>query len=107
MEAEDHMSSKSASQTKIRYAVVGLGHLAQVAIIPAFTHAENSELVALVTGDPTKQQELSKKHGVDHVYSYEQYDEYLRQVDAVYVVLPNHLHREYTVRAAHAGVHIV
>jgi hypothetical protein len=55
MEAEDHMSSKSASQTKIRYAVVGLGHLAQVAIIPAFTHAENSELVALVTGDPTKQ----------------------------------------------------
>jgi predicted dehydrogenase len=107
VEAGDYMSSKSASQRKIRYAVVGLGHLAQVAVIPAFLHAENCELAALVTGDPTKKKELGKKHGVDRIYSYEQYDECLRHVDAVYLVLPNHLHREYTVRAAHAGVHIL
>jgi hypothetical protein len=55
------MNAKSASRTKIRCAEVGLGHLAQVAIIPAFAHAETSELAALVTGDPTKQKELSKR----------------------------------------------
>jgi predicted dehydrogenase len=37
---------------KIRYAVVGLGHIAQTAVLPAFEHAENSELAALVTGNP-------------------------------------------------------
>jgi glucose-fructose oxidoreductase len=101
------MNSKPTSQKKVRYAVVGLGHLAQVAVIPAFKNAENSELVALVTGDPGKQKELSQKYGIDLVYSYDQYDECLKHVDAVYLVVPNHLHREYTVRAANAGVHIL
>jgi hypothetical protein len=41
---------------KIRYAVVGLGHIAQTAVLPAFEHAENSELAALVTGNPEKVQ---------------------------------------------------
>jgi predicted dehydrogenase len=39
---------------KIRYAVVGLGHIAQTAVLPAFEHAENSELATLVTGNPKK-----------------------------------------------------
>ena len=43
---------------KIRYAVVGLGHIAHAAVLPAFKHAENSELAALVTGNPEKDKEL-------------------------------------------------
>ena len=41
--------------------------------------------------------------------AYDQYDEYLRsgEVDAVYIALPNDLHRDYTVRAARAGVHVL
>lgn len=45
---------KSSARRKVRYAVVGLGHLAQVAVLPGFAHAKNSELVALVSGDPKK-----------------------------------------------------
>jgi glucose-fructose oxidoreductase len=101
------MSSQAASPKKLRYAVVGLGHLSQVAVLPAFQNAENSQLVALVTGDPVKRGELGKKYGIDRVYSYEQYEECLKSVDAVYLVLPNHLHREYAVRAAQAGVHVL
>jgi predicted dehydrogenase len=41
-------------QRKVRYAVVGLGHIAQNAVLPAFAHAENSTLAALVSGDPVK-----------------------------------------------------
>ena len=93
---------------QIRYAVVGLGHIAQVAVLPAFGNARrNSKLAALVSGDPLKREELGKKYQVEQTYSYEQYDECLKTVDAVYIALPNHLHCEYTVRAAQAGVHVL
>jgi glucose-fructose oxidoreductase len=93
---------------KVRYAVVGLGHLAQVAVLPAFARANNSELVALVSGEPKKLSTMARQYGVDRLYSYDQYDECLNQgVDAVYIALPNHLHREFAVRAAEARVHVL
>src|SRR5256885_4201646 len=92
---------------KIRYGVVGLGHIAQVAILPGFKGARNSELVALVSSDDDKRKKLAKKYGVDDAYSYKEYDRALSKVDAVYLGLPNHLHREYSVRAAQAGVHVL
>jgi predicted dehydrogenase len=94
---------------KIRYAVVGLGHIAQVAVLPAFAHADNSALAALVSDDPEKLEKLGRKYKVKAQFSYAQYDECLRSglVDAVYIALPNHLHREYSERAARAGVHVL
>lgn len=94
-------------QKKIRYAVVGLGHLAQVAVLPAFARTRNSELAALITGDPAKQKQLSRKYKIKTVGTYEQYEECLRDCDAVYIVLPNHLHKEFTVGALNAGVHVL
>jgi predicted dehydrogenase len=94
---------------KIRYAVVGLGWFAQQAALPAFTSADNSELVALVSDDPIKREELSKQYGIEHTYSYEDYEECLTSglIDAVYIALPNHLHCEYTVRAANQVIHVL
>jgi glucose-fructose oxidoreductase len=93
----------------VRYAVVGLGHIAQVAVLPGFAHARNSQLVALVSGEPKKLKKLGKKYGVSLTYSYEQYDECLRSgaIDAVYIALPNDMHREYAIRAAKAGIHVL
>jgi predicted dehydrogenase len=102
------VTEENTSQKQIRYAVVGLGHLAQTAVLPAFRNAQNSRLVALVTGDPKKRKKLAAKYKIDRVYSYDQYEQCLADgVDAVYLVLPNHLHREYAVRAAKAGVHVL
>ncbi|MCY7335749.1 MAG: Gfo/Idh/MocA family oxidoreductase [Chamaesiphon sp.] len=97
------------TERKIRYAVVGLGWFAQAAALPAFANAENSELVALVSGDPTKRTEVAKKYGIEDTYTYAQYDELLASgtIDAVYIALPNHMHCEYTVRAAQAGIHVL
>jgi predicted dehydrogenase len=95
---------------KIRYAVVGLGYISQAAILPAFAHArENSELAALVSGDPKKLAALSKKYKVDQTYGYEQFGECLMRggIDAVYIGLPNHMHRAYSEAAARAGVHVL
>jgi predicted dehydrogenase len=96
-----------ARKGKIRYAIVGMGHIAQVAVLPAFTHARrNSQLAAVVSGDRTKRRELARRYRVES-FTYEQYDECLRQVDAVYIALPNSMHAEYTIRAARAGVHVL
>ncbi|GAA6618596.1 Gfo/Idh/MocA family oxidoreductase [Scytonema sp. NUACC26] len=100
----------SNGQRKIRYAVVGLGWFAQSAALPAFAHAENSELVALVSDDPTKLEEISQQYSsVQRTLSYDEYDDCLRSglIDAVYIALPNHLHCDYTVRAANAKVHVL
>jgi predicted dehydrogenase len=92
----------------IRYAVVGLGHIAQVAVLPAFAHAKrNSRLAAIVSGDRTKRRALARRYRLEHAYSYDEYEECLRHVDAVYIALPNSQHSEYTIRAARAGVHVL
>jgi predicted dehydrogenase len=92
-----------------RYAVVGLGAFAQSDALPAFADAENSELVALVSGDVSKREELAQKYNVQNTYSYEEYDDLLKSgnIDAVYLAVPNHLHCDYTVRAAAAGMHVL
>lgn len=92
---------------RIRYGVIGLGHIAQAAILPAFKHAANAELVALVSDDARKQRELARRYRVEHVFDYDDYDECLQLVDAVYIALPNSMHAEYAIRAARAGVHVL
>ena len=95
---------------KVRYAVVGLGNIAQMALLPAFEHAgENSELVALISSDKTKLEELGRRHKVKHLGSYDDLEGLIRaaEVDAVYIALPNNLHREFTERAARAGAHVL
>jgi glucose-fructose oxidoreductase len=95
---------------KIRYAVVGLGHIAQVAVLPAFQHAkETSELTALISDDAEKLKELGEMYGVEKRYTYAEYENCLKsgEIDAVYIALPNDMHKEYTLKAAQAGVHIL
>ena len=99
--------SRRPSNGTVRYAVVGLGHISQVAVLPAFRSARKSELFALVSGDAKKLKTLGKKYRLEHLYSYDDYGRVLSNVDAVYLTVPNHLHRDYAVRAAAAGVHIL
>src|SRR5262245_10637458 len=95
-------------QGPVRYAVVGLGHIAQVAVLPAFKHAQrNSRVVAIVSDDARKRREVGRKYRIEHTFSYDQYDACLEQVDAVYIALPNSMHAEYTIRAAEHGVHVL
>jgi glucose-fructose oxidoreductase len=102
--------SRRDSRRRIRYAVVGLGYISQAAVLPAFRHArKNSELAALVSDDPTKLRTLARRHGADKLYDYEGFDECLadQTIDAVYIALPNAMHREYAIRAARAGKHVL
>ncbi len=96
------------SKTSVRYGIVGLGHIAQVAVLPAFAHAtRNSQVVAIVSDDAKKRRAVSKKYGIASAYAYEDYQSCLEQVDAVYIALPNSMHADFTIRAAQAGVHVL
>jgi len=98
-----------AGSSVVRYAVVGQGYISQAAVLPAFRHARgNSRLVALVSGDDTKRRVLARKYNVA-TYAYDEYDACLASgdIDAVYIALPNSMHRDYTVRAARHGVHVL
>jgi predicted dehydrogenase len=104
--------SRSSKQQggRVRYAVVGLGYISQIAVLPAFANARrNSELTALVSDDPQKLKVMGRRHGVDRLYGYEDFDACLAsdEVDAVFIALPNHLHHAYTLRAARAGKHVL
>jgi glucose-fructose oxidoreductase len=103
-----HRSDPMSRRAPIRYAVVGLGHIAQVAVLPAFSHARaNSKLVALVSDDADKRRTLARRYGIDHVYSYGAFEQCADHVDAVYIALPNAMHAEFTIRAAEAGLHVL
>jgi predicted dehydrogenase len=100
----------SQRERKVRYAVVGAGNIAQVAVLPAFAHAKsNSELVAIVSGDAQKRAALRERYELATDGDYADFERVLEQarVDAVYVATPNALHKEYTLRAAAAGRHVL
>jgi glucose-fructose oxidoreductase len=99
-----------SSHRNIRYGVAGLGWFAQAAILPAFAHARrNSTLAALVSDDPVKLRELGARYDVAARYDYDDLENAIRreELDALYVAVPNHRHRELTERAASAGAHVL
>ena len=96
---------------KLGWAVVGLGRLAVNQILPAITKCRESRVTALVSGRPEKARRLAQIYGVDtrNIYSYDNYDDIARNpaIDVVYVVLPNSMHAEFTIRALKAGKHVL
>lgn len=96
---------------RVGVAVVGLGTLTIDEVLPALAQGKQSRLAALVSSDTEKALAAARKYGLDqrNVYSYEDFDRIAddASVDAVYIVLPNSMHAEYTVRAAKAGKHVL
>jgi D-xylose 1-dehydrogenase (NADP+, D-xylono-1,5-lactone-forming) len=92
---------------KIRWGVLGWARIARDSVMPAIQRSGNSELRSLGSRDPAKLAECNKRFpGVRTLPGYE---EVLRdpEVDAVYIPLPNSLHREWTLRAAERGKHVL
>ncbi len=90
-------------------AVIGQGHFAQAAVLPAIEQLDDIELAALVSGSDHKLHELGDMYGVRTLAHYDDLDELLASgnIDAVYIAVPNDLHAEMTVIAARHGVHVL
>ncbi len=96
---------------KLGFAVVGIGKLSQGQIIPGLRKCTGAKLSALVSGHPDKAAQWAAKEGLaaDAIYNYENYDRIVNdpRIDVVYIVLPNYMHAEYTIRALKAGKHVL
>src|ERR1700761_2967923 len=96
---------------KLGIALVGLGYYAMEQIAPALQHCENCYLAGLVTGTPAKAVKYGAQYNIPqkNIYNYQNFDEIAHNpdIDIVYVILPVALHKEYTIRAAEAGKHVI
>ena len=88
---------------RLRFGILGAADIARTYLIPAIQAAENAELVAIAARDPERARALWP----DRVLA--TYQDLIEDasVDAVYIPLPNQLHKEWTIRALAAGKHVL
>jgi predicted dehydrogenase len=101
----------AATDKPIGYAAIGLGRICDI-FMRACANSKTAKITALVTGHPdTKGVKYSEMYGIpkSSIYTYETFDRIAdnKDVDAVYIGLPNSMHREYTLRGAAAGKHVL
>jgi xylose dehydrogenase (NAD/NADP) len=91
----------------IRWGILGTAHIAEKALVPAIHAAQGAELVAVASRSLEKAQAYAERNQIRKAYG--SYEELLADpdVDAVYIPLPNHLHAEWTIKAAEAGKHVL
>lgn len=102
-------SHGNGHERRVRFAVVGIGQVAQTAVLPAFGHTRQAELTAVVGSDAAKLQLVADRFGAPMQVDTRDLDALYRSraVDAVYLATPNHTHCDLAVRAAQAGVHVL
>jgi len=107
----DAQNDENAAGRKLRWGIVGLGRISMDHFMPAVAASKTGKLTALVSGHREKAEKQAALYNVPSpsIYSYENYDEIAqnKDIDAVYIALPNSMHAEYTIRAAKAGKHVL
>jgi predicted dehydrogenase len=110
-ENSNKQKMNSSKQDKLGVALVGLGSYATNQLAPALQQTEHCRLAGIVTGTPSKIPVWKKKYGIPDncIYSYDNYDVIKDNpdIDIIYVVLPNNMHAEYTIRSFAAGKHVI
>ncbi len=106
-----HLAFGDDANKRVGFAIVGLGRFGAGQLLRSMPECKIAKPVALVSGHPDKAKALAAKYGVDPkaIYNYENFDSIKdnSEIDVVYVVLPNSMHADFTIRAANAGKHVM
>jgi len=96
---------------KVRFCIVGLGRISMQHFMPASKMSQYGQVTAIVSGHRDKAEKMAAEYNVPakNIYGYGDFDTISgnSEIDAVYIALPNSMHAEYTIRAAHAGKHVL
>ncbi len=92
---------------KVKWGVLGVANIAVKKVIPAMQRGEWSEIAAIASRDVAKAETAARSLAIPR--SYGSYEELLAdpEIEAIYNPLPNHLHVEWTIKAAEAGKHVL
>ncbi|MEL6917244.1 MAG: Gfo/Idh/MocA family oxidoreductase [Bacteroidota bacterium] len=105
------MTGKPKNEKSLGVALVGLGSYSTYQLAPALQDTNYCHLAGIVTGTPEKEQIWARKYNIpeDSIYNYENFDTIINNdaIDVVYVVLPNSMHADFSIRAAKAGKHVI
>jgi predicted dehydrogenase len=100
-----------AQGRKLRYCIVGLGRISMDHFMPATRASQYGQVTAIVSGHRDKADKMAAQYNIPakNIYSYQNFDDIAgnKDIDAVYIALPNSMHAEYTIRAAKAGKHVL
>jgi|SRR5688572_15702984 len=99
------------NKEKLGIALVGLGKYSEGQLAPTLKETKHCELRGIVTGSDEKARRWKEAYNLpdNNIYNYQNFDSIKDNpdIDIVYVVLPNSMHTEYTIRAAKAGKHVI
>ena len=105
------LNDKPYDGKKINVALCGLGYYATNLLAPALMESTYCRLAGIVTGTPSKANTWKEKYNIPqrNIYNYQNFDEIInnKDIDLVYVVLPNSMHKEFVIRTAKAGKHVI
>ncbi|MGG3281369.1 Gfo/Idh/MocA family protein [Paenibacillus solani] len=92
---------------KLRWGILGCAGIAKRAVIPGLQQSRLNEVVAIASRDEAKASQTAEELQIPTAYGC--YEDLLSDssIDAIYIPLPNHLHKEWSIRAAEAGKHIL
>lgn len=107
----DAQVDENSAGRKLRWGIVGLGRISMDHFMPGVALSKTGRITALVSGHREKAEKQAAQYNVPSpsIYSYDNFDEIAqnKEVDAVYIALPNSMHADYTIRAAKAGKHVL
>ena len=98
---------RTTTTERLNWGILGCARIAERALIPALREARNARLFGISARDKIRAREWAKKYAIQNAYP--DYQSLLDDpaIGAVYIPLPNHLHAEWTIRAARAGKHVL
>lgn len=100
----------SSDEKKLNIALCGLGRYASY-VAEGLQEAKYCRLAGIITGTPSKAEDWKKRYNIPqkNIYNYQNFDSIVnnKDIDLVYVILPNAMHKEFTIRAAKAGKHVI
>ena len=106
-----HLPYLATEKKPLGIALVGLGNYSANALKPALYATEHVKLTGIVTGTPAKAKQWAEEFSLatSHIYDYDTFDRIANDdsIDIIYIVLPNFMHAEYTIRALEAGKHVI
>lgn len=109
--SEENTEGPLSPDKRVGFAVVALGRLSIEQILPSFGLTKKSRLVALISGSPDKLRTVGLQYGLPSgaLYDYDQLERLKEQgdVQVVYIVLPNSMHKEFVLRTAAIGKHVL